>query len=295
MAFNGISRLRRTRVLAGVALAAACLSGCSGIGAQVGGPDDVQQVTNGAVVPPARTGPPADPFSGTPAAKWADGAAGITIPAAKPVQGFSAAQVDDAYQTAKKLLEAAALNQHTLDGEAPTAFADLLTEPQQKQFDSALDKIGVAKDGSVESSRGWIVSFPPGSTKLIGSAIKVTGTMSSRSVPVPGKDTELYVHVNYLFTYAVEPPKAPADWTRLVAQLDGNIEFGDWIGSNVSFTPWWNVGIGVAGARCGMDDGFQHPQFPSGPPSSVQPTGAPINPYSLNNKPGTGCQAVAGT
>jgi hypothetical protein len=37
-------------------------------------------------------GPPGDPFAGTPADGWADGAAGIVTPPARPTGGFTAAQ-----------------------------------------------------------------------------------------------------------------------------------------------------------------------------------------------------------
>jgi hypothetical protein len=46
----------------------------------------------GATPVPRRTvaaGPRADPFAGTPADHWSDGADGIVLPAAKPVGGFT--------------------------------------------------------------------------------------------------------------------------------------------------------------------------------------------------------------
>ena len=37
------------------------------------------------------------------------------------------------------------------------------------------------------------------------------------------------------------------------------------------------------------------PEFPAGPPDKVKPTGAPVDPDDLNNKPGTvECQATTG-
>ena len=49
------------------------------------------------------------------------------------------------------------------------------------------------------------MSFAPGSTRLIGSVVKVEGTMSAKSVSVSGT-TALAITVNYVFTYAIEPP-----------------------------------------------------------------------------------------
>ncbi|MGH3169934.1 MAG: hypothetical protein ACRDN0_29140 [Trebonia sp.] len=132
-----------------------------------------------ALSPDLESGPPADPFQGTPADQWADGAAGITIPAAKAVGPYSASQVAAAYQTAKKLLIAANMNQQTPAGGTPTAFADLLeTKQQRTQFLDGLGAKCLAKNQRPNSTRIMVVSFAPGSTQFIGSVIKVHGTMS---------------------------------------------------------------------------------------------------------------------
>jgi hypothetical protein len=62
--------------------------------------------------------------------------------------------------------------------------------------------------------------------------------------------------------------------------------------------PWWLLeGGGTAGARCDVHDGFVHPEFPTGPPGKVKPTGAPVNPYDQNTPPAknVACQATTGT
>ena len=120
---------------------------------------------------PAEDGRPRDPFAGTPANSWANGAAGIVITAAKPVGQFTAAQVEAAYQTSRKLLIAGDLNRPTLLGGPPTAFADLLTSQQRAKFLGGLNKKG-AEGGNPLSTRRWVMSFAPGSTQLIGGVIK---------------------------------------------------------------------------------------------------------------------------
>jgi hypothetical protein len=270
----------------------------------VGGPDDTQVVTNGAVpqtsanAPATKplSGPPADPFTGTPADHWADGAAGITIPAAAPHGPFTASAVAAAYATTRRLLIAQNLDQTTLLGGAPTAFADVLTAQQRGQFIAGLDKIGLNKQGYELSTRTWVASFAPGTTALIGTVIKVHGTMSARSTVDKGS-TILDIDVNYRFVYVVEPPHAPADWMRVVGQVTGYIEFDDWQDPGGPLQPWdVSAYPDEAGNRCGMTDGYGHPDYPSGPLDKVQPTGAPINPYSMNNPDSTGvCQRTTGT
>jgi hypothetical protein len=274
-----------------------------------GGPNDTQVVTSGAVprtsAPATSTphlaatpysGPPADPFARTPADHWADGAAGITIPAAASHGPFTASEVAAAYATTRKLLIAQNLDHTTLLGGAPTAFADVLTAQQRAQFVAGLDKIGVDKKGFELSTRSWVASFAPGTTSLIGTAIKVYGTMSARSGTDSGK-TVLEVEVNYRFVYAVEPPRAPADWMRVVGQVTGYIEFNDWQDPGGPLQPWdVSAFPAEAGARCGTTDGFNHPDYPGGPPEKVQPSGTPINPYSMSNPATKGaCGSTTGT
>ena len=275
-----------------------------------GGPDDTRVVTNGAV-PPSPTasastsaiapvaspavGPPADPFVGTPADHWADGSAGIVIRAAAPHGPFTASEVAAAYKTTRQLLIAQNLDHTTLLGGAPTAFADLLTAQQRTRFTAGLDKIGLAKQGYALSTRGWVASFAPGTTTLIGNVIKVNGTMSARAGVDQGY-TVLDIDVNYRFVYAVEPPHAPADWMRVVGQETGHFEFNTFQDPGGALQPWLSTSLSEAGARCGTTDGYIHPDFPSGPPLKVQPSGAPINPYSMNNPTNAvGCENTTGT
>jgi hypothetical protein len=279
-----------------------------------GGPNDTQVVTNGAVprtsAPVTSTpvtsspgvaaapysGPPADPFARTPADHWADGAAGITIPAAAPHGPFTASEVAAAYATTRRLLTAQNLDRTTLLGGAPTAFADVLTAQQRAQFIAGLDKIGLSKQGYGLSTRNWVVSFAPGTTALIGSVIKVYGTMSARSAVDQGS-TVLDIDVNYRFVYAVEPPHAPTDWMRIVGQVTGVVEFNDWQDQGGPIQPWdVSATPAEAGARCGTTDGYVHPDYPGGPADKVQPSGAPINPYSMNIQDKTGgCGTTTGT
>jgi hypothetical protein len=294
-------------------VAAVAIGGCVVFGwhqvsrSEAGGPNDTQVVSNGAVPPAPSTsvsasaaqpssGPPADPFADTQADHWADGAAGIVIRAAAPHGPFTASEVAAAFATTRQLLIAQNLDRTTLLGGAPTAFADLLTARQRAEFTAGLDKIGLDKQGAALSTRDWVTSFAPGTTTLIGTVIKVNGTMSARSAVDQG-DTVLDIDVNYRFAYAVEPPHAPADWMRVVGQVSGYIEFNTFQDQEGALDPWdYSVYPAEAGARCGMADGYIHPDYPSGPPLKVQPTGAAINPYSMNNPAMTGgCRNTTGT
>lgn len=241
-------------------------------------------------------GPPADPFSGTPADHWADGTAGITPPAAKMTGTFTSAQVAAAYATTRKILVAQNLDPTTLRGGKPTAFEKLLTRKQLNQFVKGLDKVGLAKDRTPLSTRAWVASFAPGSADLVGSVIKVHGTMSARAATSGGSKV-LDVDVNYRFVYVVEPPGKPQDWMRIVGQVSGYIEFFNWQDPAGPLQPWIvSAYPSEAGAQCATTDGFIHPDYSSGTQTSVRPTGPAIDPYSMAIPRHAGtCQPVTRT
>ena len=242
-------------------------------------------------------GPPADPFAGTPADGWADGAAGIVPPPARPVGGFTAAQVAAAYTTTRKLLIAANLDRQTLLGGPPTAFAKLLTARQRAEFLAGLNKRGVHKGGYPVSTRKWVASFAPGSAELIGNVIKVHGTMSARAVRQSGT-VVLAIEVNYIFGYAIEPPHHPADWMRLLDHQYGSIDFAPWDDPGGALEPWDRTIIGNAGAQCGTTDGYIHPDYPSDRSVDARESGTAIHPYSTaTSVPGGGavCGRTTGT
>jgi hypothetical protein len=253
------------------------------------------------VAPPNPLGPPADPFTGTPADHWADGAAGIVLPAAEPIGPYTKAQVEYAYKTTRAMLAAAELDKQTLLGGAPTAFADVLNSAQRSEFLSGLNKVGVDKQGAPVSTRAWVMSFAPGSTQLIGNVIKVHGTMHAQATRDKGYP-ELDVDVDYLFIYPIEPPHQPDDWMRIVNEVAWTVHFGSWQGVASSFAPWYTssgtVG-GVAGADCGTTDGYSHPDYPVSATLGAQPTatpsGAPVDPYVAGQTRAGGCQETTGT
>jgi hypothetical protein len=241
--------------------------------------------------------PPADPFAGTPAENWANGAAGIVIPAAKPVGTFTAAQVMTAYQTTRQLLIAANLDKQTLLGGAPTAFADLLTKQQRAEFLAGLDKKGVNSGGYPLSTRKMVASFFPGSAELIGDVIRVHGVMTAQTAKEEG-GTVLAIQVNYIFGYAVEPPGNPGDWMRVLDHQYGSFDFARWDDPGGPLEPWDQTVIGNAGLQCGTTDGYMHPDYPSERTQAPTESGPAIDPYSPSTTtPGGGavCGRTSGT
>ena len=128
------------------------------------------------------------------------------------------------------------------------------------------------------------MSFAPGSTELVGSAIKVEGAMSAKSVSYEGT-TALAVTVNYLTAYAIEPPGDPSDWMRFVAHQYNDLYFERWDDPHdpgAPLAPWDQTVVGEDGSQCGGTDGYQHPDYPSIRESAPAPTqsGPVLSPYS---------------
>lgn len=235
-----------------------------------------------------------DPFAGSLAAPFADGAAGIVLPASHPVGSYTTAQVASAYATVKLMLVAANLNVPTLDGAKPTAFAKLLIIEQRSWFYEHLTKPIKPKKGQAWLTRTWVTSFAPG-TQLVGSIIKVHGDeMTAKAVTVDHRSA-LEILANYLFVYAVEQQGQPATRLRIVAHELATVQFAQWYDPGGSLQPWiYGFGDSYAGAQCGASDGFVHPAFPLLGPGKVEPSGTPMNPYNLTQRP-KGCQLITST
>jgi hypothetical protein len=287
---HGQKRRRRLRAcLAGVALIIAlAATGCSA-NSEATAPITPAQASKfaqlGGIVglnawQPPLFGLPQDPFAGTPADAWSNGTAGIVLPQAQPMGHFSAGQVESAYKTTSSLLAAAYLDQKTLLGGQPTAFADLLSGQQRTWFLDNLNKKGVNKDGLPLSTRAQVMAFPPGGAQLFGGAVKVNGKMSATLASYRDQPM-LVVHADYIFVYAIEPPGYPAKWMRVIPEAKWTVMFGNWAGS-----PWVSVvSSGVAGAKCGTGDGYVHPNYPAAakaaPSLSASQAAKQVNPYVL--------------
>ncbi len=242
--------------------------------------------------------PPADPFTGTPADGWADGAAGLTIPAARAHGPYTAAQVRAAYEMTRKLLIAGNLDWPTLRGGNPAAFERLLTRQQRTDFVDGLHTTALYKDGGEKNTRTWVSSFAPGSTQFVTTVVKVHGTLSAATASESGTEV-LRINLDYNFVYVIEPPGKPAQWRRIVQQRYGSVDFARWDDPGGQLEPWIRIGFSTAGGLCGEPDGYIHPAFPQGPPSSVKPSGAPQDPYSFAtpaaSSSGASCHRVTRT
>jgi hypothetical protein len=177
--------------------------------------------------PPALPGPvttstpvplfdPAHPYGQTPAARWADGPAGIVLPAPAAIGSYSAHQVGAAEAKVKQVLIAGHLDHRMLVNHDPSTFLSLLAPDARTDARTQLTRAGHHDYG------GGVTELAPG-YHLLNVPIKVDGSMSPRI----GEHGNLVVHTNYVFAFPFAPttPLALRDAWETVAVQHVQIDF----------------------------------------------------------------------
>ncbi|MET9372997.1 hypothetical protein ABZX98_02425 [Streptomyces sp. NPDC002992] len=119
---------------------------------------------------------PEEPFKGSPALRWADGAAGIQVPQAAAVGWMSKDQVAAALKRTKEFLVAANLDPAVIQGGKPEAALRLL-DPQQSDLRPRLEK-ALATPTAENDPTHVFSRFDPAEVRLVGSVVKTRGRMT---------------------------------------------------------------------------------------------------------------------
>lgn len=172
-------------MLAAVALLVVAFVPWSTIGGSEGdgasGPPLAQETGRPTDAPPveaARRPTLAEPFKGSPAVHWADGPAGITVPAARPTGWMNKAQVEKALRQTRDFLVASSLDPGVLGGERPTR-AIALINPHQKDVK---DYLAGAFGTPTEQNDPLLLfsRFDPSYARIAGGIVKTRGRMTFR-------------------------------------------------------------------------------------------------------------------
>ncbi|MFI5911297.1 hypothetical protein [Dactylosporangium sp. NPDC051541] len=176
---------------------------------------------------------PGGPFAGTPAESYAKGAAGITLPPAAAVDGFTAAQVDAALQQVRRALVAGRLDNRMTVSHDNTALLNLLAPNARKEVGAWF-----TDPRSFTSVATWIdpaVHLDP------KEEARVSGKVTVGVVPVNDIPT-LQVTTNFVWIYAFEKAGSPLavvhDEVRWDFAKPDNLRPGDegmWIGTAKSY------------------------------------------------------------
>ena len=169
----------------------------------------------------------AHPFTRTPAADWADGAAGIVAPPAVAVGGFTAEQVAAATERTRQALVASRIEPAMVVAHRPDAYLSQLAPDAAEQLTPLFapgQETQVQALVSLVSDRHTLLPVPP----------KVSGRMWVE----PGDVDELVVHTSYVFSYAfaVSDVSSLADVMDMVVVVRADVDYVQ------RFGPRWSEG-----------------------------------------------------
>lgn len=146
-----------------------------------------------------------EPFRGSPAARWADGAAGITVPKARAVGWMTAAEVERALARSRDFLVASSLDRGVLRGERPEKAITLIN-PHQKDVQELLKSAFRTPDGTNDPLL-LFSRFQPSRTHLVGDVVKTRGRLAYGE----GRRGALQVTADVTFVYPVTRADAGRD------------------------------------------------------------------------------------
>ncbi|MGO4753903.1 hypothetical protein AB4212_35795, partial [Streptomyces sp. 2MCAF27] len=146
-----------------------------------------------------------EPFRGSPAASWASGAAGITVPKARAVGWMSAAEVERALADSRDFLVASGLDRGVLRGERPEK-AIALINPHQKDVQNLL-KTAFRTPCEKNDPLLLFSRVKPSRTHLVGDVVKTRGRLTYRE----GERGALQVTADVTFVYPVTRADAGGD------------------------------------------------------------------------------------
>ncbi|APU41689.1 MULTISPECIES: hypothetical protein [unclassified Streptomyces] len=238
-----------------------------------------------------------EPFRGSPALQWADGAAGIEIPEATAVNGVSRELVAQGLERTKQFLVLANLDPATLRGERPTAALQMI-DPGQRQMVDLLEG-ALARPGRDADPLQVFTRADPAQVRLVGDVVKVRGRMTVEPGESPG---QVDIMTDYTFVYPLAQAKSGAEEvSRTIVRRQMEFTFAD--------PRKWRVEAGmmqigpytydIANSECFVHDGYLHPMFRDAPADGPVPSGPPRDPYdrsqALQQHEEEGCGTVSRT
>ncbi|WP_127503827.1 hypothetical protein [Actinoplanes solisilvae] len=158
-----------------------------------------QDVPDGVTVTSSESFAPADPFAGTAAVNYREGAAGITLPTAKAVKGFNGKEVGAALKKVRAAMIAGRLDHTMIVEHKPAKFLALLAPRNGK------DTAAWFKSDDLSNIATWIAP----SAKLDPAAPpRVSGRITYASKMV-NKIQTLQITTNFVWVYAFQGPDRP--------------------------------------------------------------------------------------
>ncbi|MFF0475970.1 hypothetical protein [Streptomyces sp. NPDC004284] len=259
-----------------VALDPGGLVGWSGGGDTAGKPL-AQESERPSEAPPAEPGgrPTLDePFRGSPAVRWADGAAGITVPPAGATGWMTKAEVGRALARTRDFLAASNLDPAVLRGGRPDR-AIALMNPHQKDVrtfvTTSLRTPGKDHDPLLLFSR-----FDPAQARPAGDVVKTRGRMSYRE----GRLGALEVTADVTYVYPVAPAGGGDEVVRVIVRRETVVSWDDpsKVVTEKGTFSLLSYKTDMTNGGCDNDTGSFRPEFGGGG-TGADPDGEAVDPY----------------
>ncbi|MFE5589746.1 hypothetical protein [Streptomyces sp. NPDC056549] len=227
--------------------------------------------------PPAEPGGRAtldEPFRGSPAARWADGTAGITVPAARATGWMSRAEVERALARTRDFLAASNLDPAVRRGARPER-AIALMNPHQKDVrtfvTTSLRTPDADHDPLLLFSR-----FDPAQARPAGDVVKTRGRLSYRE----GRLGALEVTADVTYVYPVAPAGGGDEVVRVIVRRETVVSWDDpakVITEKGTFS-LLSYKTDMTNGGCDDTTGSFRPEFGGGG-ADAAPSGATVDPY----------------
>ncbi|MGX2993705.1 hypothetical protein JNUCC64_05315 [Streptomyces sp. JNUCC 64] len=214
-----------------------------------------------------------EPFRGSPAERWASGAAGIPLPPAKATGWMDERRVERALGRSRDFLAAANLDPVVLRGERP-ARAVALVNPRQRDVRGLLTTAFDAPDGKNDPLL-LFTRFDRERARLVGDEVRTRGRVTFRE----GEHGALRVTADVTFVYPVTPADGGGEVVRTVVRREVVMDWHD--PAKVDTEPGTfslvSYAVHTTNGGCGPTTGFLTPAFGTERPRSGGGPG--IDPY----------------
>ncbi|MFF6993832.1 hypothetical protein ACFY93_02530 [Streptomyces sp. NPDC008313] len=229
---------------------------------------------------PNRQPTPEQPFLGSPARAWAEGADAIEVPEAKAAGGLSKGDVALALRHVKEFLVATNLDPAVLRGGRPKEALSLLDPKQPDLLDDVRRSL---RDPDREHDPKMLISrFDADDVRPVGNVVKVRGRMSFEA----GRPGEVRVHADYTFVYPLVMADGDDDRVaRTIVRRELTMTVADprkWIATKDKLL-LEEYDAEYFNDECGIDDGWFHPVFPGDAPVGGGASGAAEDPYDRSD------------
>ncbi|MEV4437990.1 hypothetical protein AB0K09_03070 [Streptomyces sp. NPDC049577] len=225
-----------------------------------------------------------EPFRGSPAASWASGVAGITVPKAEAVGWMSAAEVEQALARSRDFLVASGLDRGVLRGERPEK-AIALINPHQKDVQDLL-KTAFRTPSEKNDPLLLFSRFQPSRTHLVGDVVKTRGRLTYRE----GERGALLVTADVTFVYPVTraDPGGDDEIVRTIVRRELVLSWDD--PAKVITEPGTfsivSYKYDMTNGGCGAATGYFTPPF--GTDRRADAAGTEVDPYDRSTPVGQG-------